>query len=101
MLLDRKVGKQYSTRDDLIYVLATSIDKDAAMLFLTEDAFKQHVMTAHLQTSIWCHEANPKLDDPIGHGWTRGENDQWKPKMYENQRAPLELIDIIPLYCIQ
>ena len=63
------------------------------MLPPTEDAFKQHVLRAQLHTSVWCHshEANPDLMDPVGHGWSRGEDGLLEHKMFEKDCAPIEV----------
>ena len=67
-----KKAKTCSSLDQLRYLMASTTDKPASQLPPTEDAFKQHVLRARYQTSIWCqsHIANPSLASPVGNGWT-------------------------------
>ncbi|KAL8561134.1 hypothetical protein ACOMHN_033717 [Nucella lapillus] len=53
LLLYGKRSKNCNTLDELRYALASTTDKQAAMLPPTEDAFKQHVMRALFQAMIW------------------------------------------------
>ncbi len=101
LLLYGKPGKRCNTLDELRHLLASTTDKDAAMLPPTEDAFRQHVLRARLQTSIWCHShvPNPELDGPVGHGWTRALDGSLEYKMYEKECAPAEVRDITHLIC--
>ena len=95
----------YSSKQDnldkLRYVLASTTDKPASHLPPTEDAFKQHVLRARYQTSIWCqsHLSYPVLVDPIGNGWTLTHNQTMEPTLYIREAAPVEVRDLTHLYC--
>jgi len=101
LLLYGKRSKNCNTLDELRYALASTTDKQAAMLPPTEDAFKQHVMRALFQAMIWLqsHVAKPEVKDPVGHGWARGGDGSLEHKLYEKQCAPLEVRDITHLVC--
>jgi hypothetical protein len=101
LLLYGQRGKNCYTLDELRYSLASTTDKAAAMLPPTEDAFKQHVLRSLFQVTIWhqSHVAKPEVADPVGHGWTRGEDGTLQHKLYEKDCAPIQVRDITHLYC--
>ena len=61
-LLYAKRRNNCNTLVELRYALASTTDKQAAMLPPTEDAFKQHVMRALFKAMIWLqsHVAKPE-----------------------------------------
>ena len=101
LLLYGKRSKNCNTLDELRYALASTTDKQTAMLPPIEDAFKQHVIRALFQAIIWLqsHVAKPEVKDPAGNGWTRGGDVSLEYKLYEKHWAPLEVRDITHLYC--
>lgn len=90
-----------ATLDQLRYVLASTTDKAAAHLPPTEDAFKQHVLRARYQTSIWCnsHLPKPTLWNPVGNGWRLNESHHLEPVTYTGEAAPVEVRNLTHLYC--
>ena len=94
-------GNECSDLDELRYTLALTTDKEASTLPPTEDAFKQHVLRAMLQTRVWCQSDIPKPNIPgiVGHGWHLDENGCLKPTMHEQECAPIEVRDVTHLFC--
>ena len=80
--------------------MASTTDRPAACLPPTEDAFLQHLKRAQVQTQIWqtSHIAKQKRINPVGNGWVL-RDDKLEPKLMENDSAPVELRDIIHLFC--
>ena len=95
-----KKAETCSSLDQLRYVLASTTDKPASQLPPTEDAFKQHVLRARYQTRIWCqsHVAHPSPGSPIGNGWYLSDG-VLEPKIYTKEPAPMEVRDLIHMYC--
>jgi hypothetical protein len=96
----RKSGS-CATLDELKFHYASTTDKPAALFPPTEDAFKQHVMRVNYQTAVWYHShlAKPLLWNPVGNVWKHGEDGAIEQVMYENDAAPIEVRDLIDLYC--
>lgn len=93
--------RQCSTLNELRYIFASTTDKTASMLPSTEDAFKQHVLRAQYQASIWClsHVAQPQIEDPEEHSWVTRTDGQLEPRYYENNPTPIKVRNITHLYC--
>ena len=97
----QKPARVCTTLDELRFHLATQTDKPGSSFPPTEDAFKQHVMRAKYQVSIWTksHQAKPNIWNPEGNGWKRNQDGNLEPVMYEGEAAPLEVRDLTHLYC--
>ena len=101
LLLYGQKARQCGSLNALRFTLASTSDKEAAMLPPTDDAFKQHVLRAMLQTAVWCHSdiAKPNLPGPVGHGWMIDDERCLRPNMYEMDCAPVEVRDTTHLFC--
>ena len=91
----------YTSLDQLRYLMATTTDVPAAHLPPTQDAFKQHTLRARYQTSIWCqaHVPCPTIGHPVGNGW-KNDGCCLTPVMFLNEAAPTEVRDVTHLYCV-
>ena len=88
--------------DEARYLTASQTDKSCIYFPPTEDAFEQHMKRVNYQCAIWCrsHEAKPDLWGPNGNGWKMNpKSDHLEPVMYLSDAAPLEVRDLIHLYC--
>lgn len=100
LLYAGKKGRGVTTLDELRYVMATTTDKNAAMLPPTEDSFKQHVLRAKFQARLWCesHIAIQETVEPVGHGWSLCAEGITQT-MFLQSPAPVEVRDLTHLYC--
>lgn len=89
-----------TTLDQLRYRYASVTDKAASEFPPTEDAFKQHVLRARYQTSVWLqsHVPVPDLISPDGNGWVTKDG-KLVPVMFLKDAAPVEVRDLTHLYC--
>ena len=94
-------GAKCTSLNKLRHIYASSTDRSAAQFPPTEDAFKQHVMRARYQASIWCqsHICNPVLDDPLYNGWKLTQESMLEPVMFTKEVAPVQVRDLTHLYC--
>ena len=88
------------TLDDLCLVMASTTNRPAAWLPPTEDVLLQHLKRAQVQTQIWqtSHIAKQKQINLVGNSWVL-KDDKQEPTLMENEPAPVELRDIIHLFC--
>ena len=94
--------KNCLTLDHLRYILASTTDKSASHLPPTEDSFRQHVLRARYQTSVWCqsHISKPVLCNPVGNGWKLSNDKQrLEPVFYLRDAAPVEVRDLTHMFC--
>ena len=97
----KETGDLCATLDELRFVYATRTDKPASAFPPTEDAFRQHILRAQFQTTIWTHshQAQPTIGSPIGKGWKLGDDGELEPVLYSKEAAPVEVRDLTHLYC--
>lgn len=58
-------------------------------------------MRAKYQVAIWTksEQAQPEIWNPEGNGWKKNQEGFLQPVLYEKEAAPLEVRDLIHLYC--
>ena len=89
------------TCNDLRYKLFARKGSQNEALPPTKDALLQHLKRAEHQTKIWLSslEPIPRIQDPDGHGWKKGDDGILRPVLMTMDPMPKAIAEMVKCSC--
>lgn len=74
---------------------------ESSLLPPCEDSLMKHVMRANYQALVWRRsmESNPSVPNPVGHGWSRGDDGVLTIDWLKGKPAPDAVMELIACQC--